>query len=79
MLQIPEFVLEFLQRVDVIGTVRVIDLCPSSEPGAHQMPRIVEGNRRRESRNVLGLLGSGSDYGQITSKNVDDLRQLVEM
>ncbi len=59
--------------------VLVLDLGPAGQTGSHQMAQPVVRDLPGQLGNHLRPLRAWTDEGELTTKNVDDLRQLVEM
>src|SRR5262245_52701172 len=72
-LHVIEVVLQFLERVLLGGTVRITQLCPTSDAGLHRVSLAIIGNLLLERVDEFRTLGARPDETHVSAQDVPQL------
>ena len=72
--QVPELVLQLLERVALVAGVAVLHLRPAGQAGPHEVAQVVERQLLDQLGDVVRLLGPGADDRQVAAQDVEHLR-----
>src|SRR6266487_7015513 len=75
---IIEIVFEFLDRILIAFSVRIIHLRPAGDARLHQVPKMIERNCFLVALSASDPFRTRTDQAHFATKYVEELRQLIE-